>query len=60
MFRTLGTIALTILAWMASGFYCFVDRPWHWYAAIALLSLACFLSVRLMLAAARGLSSLGW
>lgn len=60
MFRPLALLALTIAAWMASGFYCFVDRPWHWYAAACLLALACALTVYLMLAAARGLSKLGF
>ena len=60
MFQTLATIALAILSWLASGFYCFADRPWHWEAAAALLVLACFLTIRLMLAASRNLSRIGF
>jgi hypothetical protein len=59
MFQTLAHIALTIVAWMAAGYFCFSDAPWHWRAALALLALACFLSVRLIIAAARGLSRVG-
>ncbi len=60
MFRIFGLIALTLLAWFAAGFFCVADVPWHWWAVLILLVLACFLTVRLLLAAARGLSRIGF
>ena len=59
MFRMLLLVVLTCLAWIAAASYCFVDQPWHWWAAAGFLAFACFLSIRLIVAAARGLSRVG-